>query len=160
MKKICIIVYIAFLPIPFFAQQAKNTNKEMAAQEINEALRTATKALGTATLPLNNLSTNELNEGVKQLNNVLTQIDWSTMAGLLSQMTTFAEKNTDALTKLIDGIDIAPLAKNLEHAAKQIEKNMDVNKMEQQLNQIDKKLQRSLNQQSQKIDRNLNVETK
>ena len=85
----------------------------------------------------------EINATIDQIDTSLDAIDWNALGKLLTQTIEVVDKNAEALTEIANNIDMKKVNAKIEKIAVHIEENVDVEKLEKQLNELGKKLEKS-----------------
>jgi hypothetical protein len=85
----------------------------------------------------------EINATIDQIDTSLDAIDWNALGKLLTQTIEAVDKNAEALTEIANNIDMKKVNAKIEKIAVHIEENVDVEKLEKQLNELGKKLEKS-----------------
>ena len=85
----------------------------------------------------------EINATIDQIDTSLDAIDWNALGKLLTQTIEAVDKNAEALTEIANNIDMKKVNAKIEKIAVHIEENVDIEKLEKQLNELGKKLEKS-----------------
>ncbi len=85
-----------------------------------------------------------VNTSLEDMAKSIEKMDWSSLGDLIQNTVTIIEKHTDAITNIVNSVDTAQLNRNAEKLANQIEKSVDVEKLETDLNELAEKLNNSV----------------
>jgi hypothetical protein len=85
----------------------------------------------------------DINAAIDQIDTSLDAIDWNALGKLLTQTIEVVDKNAEALTEIANNIDMKKVNAKIEKIAVHIEENVDIEKLEKQLNELGKKLEKS-----------------
>ncbi|MBL7765815.1 MAG: hypothetical protein JNJ58_06975 [Chitinophagaceae bacterium] len=92
----------------------------------------------------------DINQAIGEMAFVIEKFDWNTLGDLVDEASTLLEKNTDALVEVAKRIDTVQLQANADEITRRVEKSVDVQKLEKQLQNLANKIETVLESEYEK----------